>query len=110
MTGYIAEMRKLVGHRTLIQCAASVICLDDQGRILLGRRKDNRMWGYSGGSVEVADAHVLFVLVPKEDAMEFDTKQILGQVMYMTADGLPNATKIFKVSVDELLKEDGYGD
>lgn len=65
---------------------------------------------YSGGSVEVADAHVLFVLVPKEDAMEFDTKQILGQVMYTTADGLPNATKIFKVSVDELLKEDGYGD
>ena len=53
MTGYIAEMRKLVGHRTLIQCAASVICLDDQGRILLGRRKDNRMWGYSGGSVEI---------------------------------------------------------
>ena len=42
--------------------------------------------------------------------MEFDTKQILGQVMYTTADGLPNATKIFKVSVDELLKEDGYGD
>ena len=53
MTGYIAEMRKLVGHRTLIQCAASVICLDNQGRILLGRRKDNRMWGYSGGSVEI---------------------------------------------------------
>ena len=25
MTGYIAEMRKLVGHRTLIQCAASIL-------------------------------------------------------------------------------------
>ena len=53
MTGYIAEMRKLVGHRTIIQCAASVICVDECGRILLGRRTDNRKWGYSGGSVEI---------------------------------------------------------
>ena len=30
MTGYMAEMRKLVGHRTIIQCAASVICVDGE--------------------------------------------------------------------------------
>ena len=53
MTGYMAEMRKLVGHRTLIQCAASIICVDGAGRILLGLRSDNHMWGYSGGSVEI---------------------------------------------------------
>lgn len=53
MTGYIAELRKIVGHKTLIQCAASIICVDDQGRILLGKRSDNKMWGYSGGSVEI---------------------------------------------------------
>ena len=53
MTGYIAEMRKIVGHRTLIQCAASIICIDDQGRLLLGKRSDNKMWGYSGGAVEI---------------------------------------------------------
>ena len=55
MTGYIAEMRKIVGHRTLIQCAASIICVDDQGRILLGKRSDNKMWGYSGGAVEIVE-------------------------------------------------------
>lgn len=53
MSGYIEEMRKLVGHRTLIQCAASIICIDDENRILLGRRTDNHMWGYSGGSIEI---------------------------------------------------------
>lgn len=53
MNGYIAEMRKLVGHRTLIQCAASVLCIDPEGRLLLGRRTDNHLWGYSGGSVEI---------------------------------------------------------
>ena len=28
MTGYMSEMRKLVGHRTVIQCAASIICVN----------------------------------------------------------------------------------
>ncbi len=53
MTGYMSMMRELIGHRTIIQCAASIICVDDKGRILMGRRSDNHMWGYSGGSVEI---------------------------------------------------------
>ena len=53
MTGYIGEMRKLVGHRTLIQCAASVLCIDGDGRLLLGHRADNGYWSYSGGAVEI---------------------------------------------------------
>ncbi len=53
MSGYIADIRKLVGHSTVIQCAASIIVLDDQNRVLLGKRADNHMWGYSGGSVEI---------------------------------------------------------
>lgn len=53
MSGYIMDMRKLVGHRTLIQCAASIIIENDKGQILLGRRSDNHCWGYSGGSIEI---------------------------------------------------------
>lgn len=53
MTGYMAEMRKLVGHRTVMQCAASVVCIDGAGRILLGQRADNHLWGYSGGACEI---------------------------------------------------------
>ena len=47
MTGYMKEMRKLVGHRTIIQCAASIICVDADNNILLGRRSDNHMLGYA---------------------------------------------------------------
>lgn len=60
--------------------------------------------------MEVVSEHTLFVWIPKEAAMTFDTTEILGQVMYTMQDGLPDATKIFKVNVDELLKEAGYGD
>ena len=53
MSGYIMDLRKIVGHRTLIQCAASAIVIDEKGRLLLGRRTDNHLWGYSGGSCEI---------------------------------------------------------
>ena len=53
MSDYIKDMRKLVGHRTIMQCAASVICVNEKGELLLGKRTDNHLWGYAGGSVEI---------------------------------------------------------
>lgn len=53
MSGYIQNLRKKVGHDTILQCAGSVIVMNDRGQILLGRRTDNHMWGYAGGSVEL---------------------------------------------------------
>ena len=53
MSNYIMDLREIVGHRTLIQCAASVIIIDEAGRLLLGRRTDNRQWCYSGGALEI---------------------------------------------------------
>lgn len=57
MSGYISDLRKIVGRRTLIHCAASIICVNEKGQLLLGKRTDNHLWGYSGGAVEV-DEHV----------------------------------------------------
>ena len=76
MTGYMAEMRKLVGHRTVIQCAASIICVDADGRILLGLRSDNHMWGYAGGAVEI------------DEYAEDCAKRELFEEMGITADAL----------------------
>lgn len=60
MSGYIMDLRKIVGHRPLLQVGASVIVEDAQGRILLQLRHDNHCWGYAGGSVELDE--------PVEDA------------------------------------------
>lgn len=53
MSNYIMDLRKIVGHRTLLQVGASVIVEDSKGRILLQKRTDNHCWGYAGGSVEL---------------------------------------------------------
>ena len=72
MTGYMAEMLRLVGHRTIIQCAASIIVVDEQGRLLLGKRSDDHKWGYSGGSVEVDE--------PVEDCARRELLEEMGLV------------------------------
>ena len=51
--GYILDLRKIVGHRTLLQVGASVIVEDTRGRVLLQKRTDNHCWGYTGGSTEL---------------------------------------------------------
>ena len=53
MSGYILDLRKIVGHRPLLQVGASVILEDELGRVLLQKRTDNHCWGYPGGSVEL---------------------------------------------------------
>lgn len=56
MSNYIMDLRKVVGHRPLLQVGASVIIEDKSGRILLQLRSDNFCWGYAGGSVELDEA------------------------------------------------------
>ena len=53
MSEYIMDLRKIVGHKTLIQVGASVIVEDKEGRVLLQKRADTHEWGYAGGSVEI---------------------------------------------------------
>lgn len=55
MSSYIMDLRKIVGHRPLIQCAGSIIIENEKGEVLLGRRTDNHLWGYAGGSIELSE-------------------------------------------------------
>lgn len=55
--GYIMDLRACVGHRPLIQVGASVFIEDEQGRVLLQLRTDNRQWSFSAaGSMEPGEA------------------------------------------------------
>ena len=51
MSSYILDLRKIVGHRPLLQVGASVIVENEKGEVLLQKRADNHCWGYAGGSV-----------------------------------------------------------
>jgi ADP-ribose pyrophosphatase YjhB (NUDIX family) len=70
MSDYIMSLRKIVGHRTLLQCGASVIVENSKGDILLELRADNGCWGYAGGAVELDE--------PAEDAARRELQEETG--------------------------------
>lgn len=54
MTEYIKNMRKYIGHDTLILTGAGVFIHKD-GKLLLQRRRDNNCWADHGGCVEIGE-------------------------------------------------------
>lgn len=53
-TGYLKELRDLVGHRLLLVPGAAVIPIGD-GRVLLHRRRDTGEWDIVGGFMEIGE-------------------------------------------------------
>ncbi|WP_035847152.1 NUDIX hydrolase [Kitasatospora azatica] len=49
---FIAELRALVGTRPLWLSAACAVVLDEQDRVLLGRRADTGAWALIGGIID----------------------------------------------------------
>ena len=51
--GYIANIRKYVGHEPLIGLGATTLVFNDKNELLLNLRTDTNTWGLPGGSMEL---------------------------------------------------------
>lgn len=49
---YVAGLRKLVGSGLLMLPSACAVVLDDDGRVLLGRRADTGRWSLPAGAID----------------------------------------------------------
>ncbi len=78
--GYISDLRKVLGHRTLIMPCGVVIIEDGQGKILLQKRADDGKWGYHGGAVEIDESveDAARREVKEELNLELDELRLLG--------------------------------
>jgi ADP-ribose pyrophosphatase YjhB (NUDIX family) len=52
---YMPELRSLVGTAPLIVAGAGAIIFDSYGRVLLGLRGDNQLWGFPAGQMELGE-------------------------------------------------------
>ena len=62
---YYRIIRRYIGHRPLFCAAAGVFVSDEQQRLLLHRRGDNRLWSLPGGMIE-----------PGEDILEAAAREV----------------------------------
>lgn len=51
-SGYISEIRQLVGSRRLLIPSVTLCIFDDRGRLLLLRHDDGDLWSTPGGTIE----------------------------------------------------------
>lgn len=51
--GYIMNLRKYVGHETLIGLGATTLVFNKNNELLLNLRTDTNTWGIPGGSMEL---------------------------------------------------------
>jgi 8-oxo-dGTP pyrophosphatase MutT (NUDIX family) len=54
-SSYMLELRRQVGTAPLITMGAGALIIDDQQRVLLGLRGDNRLWGIPAGQMELGE-------------------------------------------------------
>ncbi len=53
---YIAELRKYVGQRPIINIGATIIVTNDKNELLLNLRSDTGTWGIIGGGLELGES------------------------------------------------------
>ena len=80
MGDYIKNLRKKIGHETVIMPCACVIIGDGKGNILLQKRLDDGKWGYHGGAIEVDESveEALRREVFEELNLELNKIELLG--------------------------------
>jgi ADP-ribose pyrophosphatase YjhB (NUDIX family) len=54
-TNYVMELRQQIGTAPLITMGAGALIIDEQRRVLLGLRGDNRLWGIPAGQMELGE-------------------------------------------------------
>lgn len=68
-------------------------------------RQDDRFFQYTP---RVLNAEELLVTVPLEDALRLMPGRVKLQLAFLTQEGVPDASGIAEVPVEEFLKERGY--
>ena len=102
MNDYIQTMRRMIGHERLITVGCGAIIEDEQGRILLQRRKDQNNWCLPGGLMEIGETFMetLHREVQEETDLIIEGPELFG--IYSGEIGLreyPNGDKIFSIQI-----------
>lgn len=81
VTGYLADIRKCIGHALLLTPAAGACIRDAEGRILLLRRTDgDNLWSFPGGMIEPGEgaADAVKREVREEIGLEVEPMMLIG--------------------------------
>jgi 8-oxo-dGTP pyrophosphatase MutT (NUDIX family) len=98
---YIQDMRKLIGHETLVTVGCGII-IEENERILLQHRTDEDNWCIPGGLMEIGES---FEQTAKRETLEEAGLVIRDMELFGIYSGekcfvkYPNGDKVFSVQI-----------
>jgi 8-oxo-dGTP pyrophosphatase MutT (NUDIX family) len=99
---YVRQIREKVGHDLVITVGCGAIVEDDDGRVLLQRRRDSDLWAIPGGLVEPGK---LVEETMRREVFE-ETGLSLGPATFFGVysgpegfGGYPNGDRVFSVQI-----------
>ncbi len=108
LSPHIARLRAAVGHELILLPSASVLPVDERGRLLLVRHADGGQWGIVGGAVEIGEspAEAAVREAREEIGVEVHLDRLLGvhggpgyQVTYGNGDQVAYVTATFQATI-----------
>lgn len=80
LVSYIKNLRKKIGHETLIMPCACLLIEDGYGNLLLQQRADDGKWSHHGGAIEIDESvdDALRREVKEELNLELDELSLFG--------------------------------
>ncbi|MEZ4737752.1 MAG: NUDIX domain-containing protein, partial [Caldilineaceae bacterium] len=104
ISDYLRGLRQKVGNELLLMPAVTVVCRDEEGRVLLAKHRDHDQWALPGGSIDPgetpADAAVREVW--EETGLQVDLTHVIGVyggpafcVTYPNGDQIASVDTVF---------------
>ncbi len=105
---YIKEIRKYIGHKTILYPCATALIINENNEVLLEKRSDDGMYGYIGGMIEV-DENIIDAL--KREIKEETNLDIISYSFFNIYSGkefhhvYPNNDEISPIDIVFVVKE-----
>ncbi len=105
---YIQTLRQHLGSAPILMVGATVFALDEQNRLLMLMRTDNKMWGVPGGAVELGEKveDAARREIREETGFEIDEMSLFG---VFSGDELyykyPNGDETHNISIVYLTRD-----
>ena len=105
---YIKEIRKYIGHKTLLYPCATALIINKNNEVLLELRSDDNKYGYIGGMIEV-DENIIDAL--KREIKEETNLDVISYSFFNIYSGIefhhiyPNNDEISPIDIVFIVKD-----
>ena len=99
---YIGELRKTIGHNTIMTVGCGILITNDKDQVLLQKRSDTGEWCIPGGALEVGETYIEAATREVREEVGIDVRNLKLFGIYSGEDRLihyPNKDVVYSLAV-----------